>query len=232
MNHKVMQVGVTIAPETEVAKAIAMSELEAIYSSSGASLKLQKLEEDGINVETLTRYFLECAAIQAAFCEQKREFNSTALKDLDFKFSEVKDLYLPVLSATILSQMGDVSVGPYNIQVCANAEFKVDRTWVIQFSEALYRNQSIILCQKDQIGVMNRAATPDMMCSIVTSMSTVDKVIQVNTMVGASPDDRCGAFAALMGITLVNKAHDVLYPFESYIEYGRPGRIVATSNTA
>ena len=227
MSNRIIPVGVTVDVKDEVAKAVAMAELEGVFSSTGADAKLKALADSEITVESLARYFKELTYLQAAFCEQKREPSSIALRDLGFTFSEPKNLYLPILTATILANMGDVAIGPYHIEVCAAAEAKVDRTFIFQMSEALYRNQHILACGKDQIGVANREVPADMMASIVVTMSTSDQVLCTRTFTGVNPDSRAVALNAMMGIVLKDAALNVLYPFEDYVTYARPSRIVA-----
>jgi hypothetical protein len=229
MTTNFISVPVTLVTNSEVAKIIAMSELEGIYSSNGAEMKLQKLEADGITVESLAQYFMDCATIQCAFVQQKRSMSSLALKNLGFRFSEPKNLYLPVLMATILSQIGDVVVSKaYHIEVCVAADAKVDRDSVIAMSEALYRNAGILQSAKDQIGVANREVQSDVMSTIVLTMDDVTHVAKTGSMVTAeNVDSRCRFLATCAGLTLVNTALSVLYPFEDYICCVRPRSVVS-----
>lgn len=228
MISKNVCVGVTVKVNSEVAYAVARAELEGIYSSAGAECKLAQLEVDKINVKSLAKYYTQCAYLQAAFCEDKRSPGSK-LKELGFRFSELKQLFLPTLTATILSQMGDVAIGGYRIEVYAAADAKVDHDWIVGFSEALYRNQHLLFCDKDQIGVANREADPNMMSAICVTVCEPEKVIQAGVFTGTNPDSRAIALNTMMGIVLVNQAYGILYPFEDYLYYGRPSTIVSIS---
>jgi hypothetical protein len=232
MTTNPISVPVTLVTNPEVAKIIAMGELEGVYSSNGAEVKLKKLEADGITVESLAQYFMDCATIQCAFVQQKRQMSSLALQKLGFRFSEPKNLYLPVLMSTILSQIGDVVIADaYHIEVCAAADAQVDHDTVIAMSEALYRNDHIIHSTKDQIGVANREVQRDVMSTIVLAMDNTTYTATTGTMVGQNGvDSRCRFLAACAGITLVNTAFAVLYPFEDYIRCGRPTSIVKSES--
>lgn len=230
MTNKLLRVELTLSVNDQVAAAIARAELEGVYSSSAAALKLKELEESGITFETLKRYFKECAYLQAAFCQDRRNFSDSELRKLGFRFSELKQLYLPTLTATVLSQLGDVVIGGYRIEVYAAAEAKVDHKWILEMSEALYSKQHILFCEKDQIGVANRQADANMMSAIVVTIDEADKVIKAGVMTGTQPDSRAIALGVMMGLTLRNAAYGILYPFEEYIPYGRPSGIVSISN--
>lgn len=228
MTAKFTPVHVTVKVSKSVAMALARAEMEGVYSMNGATAVLARLEQDGITEERLAEYFMQCALVQAAFCQDKRnEGNDSVLRKYGFRFSTVRTLYLPVLSATILSQMGDCKIGPYDIRVCAAADAKVDAKFMAEMSAALDKNRHFILAERDQIGVANAAIAPDMMSSIVVTITEDDHSVETGTMVGTSPDPRAAFFSAMMGLVLVQTANSVLYPFQDYFNYADPGRIVS-----
>jgi hypothetical protein len=204
---------------------VANTEFDAVLSSAGAALKMQTLESAGITPESLAEYFGCCLAVQAAFCEQKRESNGV-LGKYGFGFSQVKNLYLTPMIATVCACLGDVEMGPYHVEVVANAEFKVDPEWMRAMSQALYENQNIPYCQMDQIGVANRQVDADFMSSFVYVTDEASHEMEIRSHSG-SIDERCTFINGLMGLTLIDMNDSRLYPFEGYYHYGNPRGIVA-----
>lgn len=227
MSIKMVKVPVTLSVQEEVAKIIARAELEGVYSSHGAELKLKQLEEAGINAASLAKYFMQLQVLVGAFCEDKRAVDGTSLKKYGFRFSELKNLYLPVVTATVLSQVGDVQIGNYLVEVCAPAEGVVDRKFVIEMSEALYENSHILYAQKDQIGVANADINADFMANIVTAMDFETRVANVCSKDGTNPDVKLKALATFAGLTLVNATYSILYPVVDFVDYGRPSNYLA-----
>lgn len=231
MITKITPVHVTVNVNKSVAIALARAEMEGVYSMNGATAILERLEKDGINEENLAEYFIQCANLQAAFCQDKRnEGNTSVLRTYGFRFSTVRTLYLPVLAATILSQMGDCNIGPYDVRVCAAADAKVDAKFVAKMSAALDKNRHFILAERDQIGVANRDISPDMMSSIVVTITEDDHALETGTMVGTRPDRRAMFMSAMMGLVLVNQANNILYPFQDYFNYADPGDVVSVTH--
>lgn len=231
MSIKMVKVPVTLQKQEDVAKIIARAEFEGIYSSHGADIKLKKLEEAKITPERLAKYFNELQILVAAFAEDKRSVGGTALKKLGFKFSELRNLYLPVVTATILSQVGDCQIGNYVVEVYAPTDGKVDRKFIIEMSEALYENSHILYAQKDQIGNAKAVINKDFMANIVISLDSDSRVANVYSKDGTNPDIKFKALATFAGISLVNSAYSILYPVVDYVEYGRPNDYIAQRKT-
>jgi hypothetical protein len=227
MSIQNVKVPVTLIMQEDVAKLIARAEFEGIYSTHGAELKLQELKAAGITPATLATYFSQLQVLTCAFAEDKRDVNAGKLRDLKFRFSELKNLYLTPIIATILSQVGDVQIGNYMIEVCVPADGIVERDFVIKMSEALYENQHLLYSQRDQIGQAKAAINADFMANIVTTMDATERVATVRSKDGYNPDVKFKALATLAGVSLVNSAYSILYPVVDYVEYGRPGDYLA-----
>lgn len=230
MSIKNVKVPVTLKLQEDVAKIIARSEFEGIYSSHGSELKLEELAKAGITPERLAKYFVQLQVLTCAFAEDRRDINAGCLRILNFRFSELKNLYLTPIIATILSQVGDVQIGNYVIEVCVPEDGKVEREFIIQMSEALYENSHILYAQKDQIGNAKATINADFMANIVTVMDTSERVATVSSKDGTNPDIKFKALATLAGISLVNDAYSILYPVVDYVSYGRPGDYLAITN--
>ena len=228
MNIQKVKVHVTLTEREEVATLIARAEMEGIVSGHGAEFKLKRLEEAGITEETLAQYYRYCQAITCAFCQDAREIAGNNLKSMGFRFAEIKSLYLPTITATILSQVGDCELGNYMIMVDAMKDIVVDRDFVIKMSNALYDNSDILYAQKGQIGIASREINKDFMAIIVTSLSTESREAEIRVHTSQeNPDAKFKALAMFAGLTLVNSAYDILYPKYDNIELARPTRSIA-----
>lgn len=232
MSIQIIKVPVTLKMQEGVANIIARAELEGVYSQDGADFKLKKLEDSGITEESLSEYYIQLQYLVCAFAEAKRSLVSRTLSSTGFRFSELRSLYLPTIAATLLSQVGDVTIGNYAIEVYAPETGKIDRKFIIQMSEALYANSHILYSQRDQIGVANVIYNPDFMANIVTSMAEDIRQAEVKSKDGVNPDPRWKAFAALTGLSLVNQAFSILYPVVDYVQYGRPSDYLAINTEA
>lgn len=232
MNIQKVKVHVTLKQREEVSNIIARAEMEGIYAGHGAQFKTDRLAAAGITEGTLAQYYRYCQAITCAFIEDSRQVSGKALHDLGFRFSEVKNLYLPTIMATILSQVGDCEIGGYSIMVDAMKDVVVDKNFVVQMSNALYNNSDILYAQKGQIGVVGREINKDFMAIIVTALSTEECEAQVNVHNGVeNPDDKFKALAMFAGTTLVNEAYSILYPKYDTIELTRPTKYLAVQNS-
>lgn len=230
MSIQNVKVPVTLNMQEGVAKIIARAEMEGIYAQHGAEIKLKKLEEANITEENLARYFIQLQALTCAFAQDKRDVGSGALHELGFRFAELKNLYLTPIIATILSQVGDCTIGNYTIEVCASKVGEVDRDFVIEMSEALYENSHILYAQRDQIGNAKAVINPEFMANIVTSMNEDSRTAEVKSKDGMNPDIKMKALATLAGLSLVNSSYSILYPVVDYLDYGKPGDYLAVSN--
>lgn len=226
MNSRFIPIGVKINVEPEVANLVARTELQGVMSGSAAEYKSKILADDGITVESLARYFVLCAQTQACFAEAKRDGGYDFKKETGLSFSDPRKLYLPPLMATILANIGDAKEGNYTIEVHGST-FQSDTTFMWTISEALYRHQDILYCQNDQIGVANRNVDPGMMASIVVSLGT-DHTVHTYSIDG-SIDDRRAGLAALAGVTLVDTAQSLIYPFEASWYMADLARIVSVA---
>ena len=227
MSIQVIKVPVTLQIQEDVATIIARSEFEGVYSQHGADIKLAQLEKAGITENALAKYFTQLQYLVCAFAEAKRDPSSDKLRKAGFGFGELRKLYLPSICATILSQVGDVQIGNYMIEVYAPKSGKVERKFIIEMSEALYENSHILYAQRDQIGNANALINADFMANIVTTMDTTDRTAEVRSKDGTNPDIKLRAMATLAGVCLVNSALSVLYPVVDYVHYGRPGDYLA-----
>ena len=228
---KTITIEVAIQRKEEVAKIVAAAELRSLFDAKNAELKMASLERDGITQASLAKYYLNLQTLVGAFAEDKRKVSGGALKKLGFRMSELRLLYLPTLTATILSQVGDVTIGNYRVEVHASAKDKVDRDFVIEMSEALYRNKHIIFCERDQIGVLNREYNPEFMANVIMNLHEETRTAEVVSKDGTNPDVRLKAMAVFAGLNLVNTALSVLYPVVDYVDYGEPGDTIAISRS-
>lgn len=221
MAYKMVSVPVTLKMQEDVAAIVARAELQGVYSEKNAEIKLTRLAEDGISEDNLKKYFEQLSYLVTCFAQDKRDLNSKKLVTAGFGFAELRMLYLPTLTATILSQVGDCKIGNYMVEVQApEGKVKVDRNFIIEMSEALYRNRDILFSEKDQIGVANVQINPDFMCNIVTACES--RVAEVLSKDGTNPDIRMKLLATLAGISLVNATYSILYPVVDYVSYGTP----------
>ena len=217
---KIVKVPVTLSIQEDVADIVARGEFSGIFSSHGAELKLKTLKEAGITPRSVAAYFMNLQVLTCAFAQDKRLINGGALRKYGFRFSELRNLYLPSITATILSQVGDVQIGSYMVEVSVPADGKVDRDFVIKMSEALYENRNILYAQRDQIGVVNANINPEFMANIVLAMDRSERVATVQSKDGTNPDVKFKALAVCAGICLVNASMQILYPVIDYVAYG------------
>lgn len=222
MSTKQIPIEVTLSIKEEVAKIIAAAELAPLYDAKNAELKFKSLEAEGITQESMTKYYLNLQILVCAFAHDKRVIGAGKLKSFGFRFSELKGLYLPTIMATILSQVGDVVIGNYRVEVVAPADGKVDRTFVLEMSEKLFRNSHILFAMNDQIGVANVEYNPEFMANIIANLVEEKREAEVASKDGTNPDPRLKLMAVLAGINLVNSSYQILYPVVDYISYGRP----------
>lgn len=223
MATKVISIPVTLKFNDDVAKVIARAELQGVYSEKNASLIIKQLNSDGIHERNLAEYYKQLGYLVCCFAKDKRDVNAHSLHSVGFNFSELRHLYLPTLIATILSQVGDCKIGNYLVEVEPPAEkVDVNRDFIISMSEALYRNQHLLYCNRDQIGVANAAINADFMCNIITALNPSTKEAEVLTKDGSKPDVRYKALATFAGLSLVNDAYSILYPVIDYVYYGKP----------
>lgn len=233
MSIQNVKVPVTLKMQEDVAMIIARNEFAGIFSSHGSELKLKELEDAGITPESLAKYFVQLQVLTCAFAQDKRDINSKCLKSFGFRFSELRNLYLTSIIATVLSQVGDVQIGNYMIEVNTPTDGIVERDFVIKMSEALYEHAHILYAQKDQIGNAKATINADFMANIVTVMDASERVATVRSKDGSNPDVKFKALATLAGLSLVNAAYSILYPVVDYIDYGKPSDYLAlTTATA
>lgn len=224
---KNVKVPVTLNMQEDVAKIIARSEFQAVYEGHGTEIKITELERAGITPDTLAKYFMQLQVLTCAFAVDKRDIQAKTLRDFGFRFSELKNLYLPPIMATILSQIGDCVIGNYIVEVCVPADGVVERDFIIKMSEALYENQHILYCQKDQIGNAKAIINEDFMANIVVAMDTDEKSAEIRSKDGYNPDVKIKVLSMLAGVTLVNAAYSILYPVCDFVNYGRPADYIA-----
>lgn len=230
MAAKTNIIKVNINITKEVAEVLARATILPVYDQKSAGIKLRRLEEAGINEESLTQYFMQVATLVEAWHAAKRSIaENVTLKKYKFAFGELRQLYLPALFATVVSQVGDVKIGSYDIQITPRREGVVDREFIIRMSEALYENDAIIFAERDQIGVANREGNASVMSTIVLVLDHVTRDAEVATQTGQAVDDKAKLLSTLAGIELVNKAHTVLYPNVDYVNYGNPGSVFVSN---
>lgn len=232
MTNQIISVPVTLQIQEDVAKIIARAEFEGVYSSKNGDLRLQELERNNITPETLAEYFMQLQVLVCAFAEDLRTIGNGALKEFGFRFSELKNLWMPSITATILSQVGDCQIGNYRLEVCVPADGKVDRKFVIEMSENLYNCAHLLYANKDQIGVAQKVINPDFMANIVVAMDSSARSAEVRCKDGSNPDIRMKMLATLSGLVLVNSAYQILYPVVDYVTYGRPAEVLNIDDVA
>lgn len=229
MSIKESVIPVILNIDQDITKRLAKAELEPVWSAKNGSLKLQELAKLGITDVELAKYYTELVEIVSAMCEANRSPESGALDKVKFKPHEIRGLYVPVLFATILSQIGDVKIGNFRVEVKSKIETKVDRKFVLDMSEKLLDVQHILPNENGQI-VIGREGNPDVMASVLLSVNANEKAAAVATQDGQNPDDRCKLMAVAAGIQLVNQAHMILFTDHDYVMYGRPGDSIALQN--
>ena len=228
--NKQIIIDVTMQENSEVANIIARAELAPVWDEKNAQIKLEELEKNGITQDSLARYYTQLQTLVGLWCQAKRDISFDGLKKARFRFSEVKNVYLPTLMATILSQVGDVTIGNYRVEVAAAADAEVDRDFIIRMSEGLRDCRHILFAEKDQIGVANREVVADFMASVVLTMNATERSATVVSKDGTNPDPRLKLLSILAGIRLVNDAYSILYPVTDYISYAQPGDAIKITN--
>lgn len=243
-----IKVGVTLKPNKEIASIIGRAEMAAAYSKNSDVL-LKKLESKGITEERLARYYYQLQILVCAYAHDRRMIGSRNLKDLGFRFNDMKNLYLPVISATILSQIGDCTIGNYDIEVEAikgieakgkndatdegassegDEDWKViDKAWIIEMSNALRDCRDLFPAYDGQLGNTHTKYSPDFMCNILTALEATTYQCEVRSKDGYNPDQKLKALAAFAGITLVNQAFQILYTEVDFIRLDRPDAMLA-----
>ena len=167
----------------------------------------RKLEESGITLEAMSKYFTQLGYVVCEFWESNWNSNiSTVMKP-----HELRSLYLPLLYSVIFSSVGNIKVGNYEYVLKSDDKVGelIDKDFLIDFSAKLEALRMYILGSTGQIG--NRSALPQtsVMMAICTEVLGANARIEIRD--GQKVDDGLSGIAALVGLALVEESNKMLY---------------------
>lgn len=167
----------------------------------------KRLDDSGINVESMTKYFLELAKAVAEFWQNTKYMD----KPLTLKPHEMRGLYLPVMYGVIFSSIGNMTVGNYEYVLKAKAEDKPDAKFLIEFSAKLENVRDILKGAEGQVG--NRSVQPQtsVMMSILSEISDDYRTAQMLVRDGVQVDTALAGLSTLVGLSLVEQAYTIMY---------------------
>ena len=202
-NHKVV---VYVDPRKEIGDEVAYEVLERA-NPHGEMLIHQRLEDAGINVEVLSKYFTEVAKAVAYFwanCDDPA-------KDLPLKPHELRGLYMPLIYGVILASIGNLDYGNYRYVLSPNPKATVDKKFILDTSAKLESLRCYIKGDTGQVG--NRSAKPQVstMLAIMGQIDCEGHSAEMFVRDGATYDPDLAGFAVLCGLTLVESAYNILY---------------------
>lgn len=172
----------------------------------------ETLEKAGITIAEMQRYFIQLSYITAEFWHNCDDMSI----ELTLKPHEIRNLYLPIMYAVVFASVGNTKIGNYEyvlrqVPGMDGTAAKIDRDWVIQFSSKLEELRHIVKGDIGQIGNRSAQAQNPVMMSIFTTLSEDKRAGFMSIRDGAQVDEALAGLAALLGLSLVENAMNILY---------------------
>lgn len=206
MMTKLQKVALTLKTNENIAKEVAYEVLKRA-NPHDSILVDQKLNDNDITLDNLTKYFIGLQYVVAEFWN--------GVSDTNFKpqllSHEVRGLFLPMLYSVIFASVGNCTIGNYTYELKAmEVDGKsFDKNWIIDFSAKLESMRMYVKGDTAQIGNRNAVPQTSVMLSLLSEVIGKEATILVRD--GAPYDKMLAGHAALIGMTLVNESYDILY---------------------
>lgn len=200
-----IKVQLTMKVNEDVAKEVAYEVIKRANPHDSVLVD-NKLEDAGITVESMARYFTELQLVVAEFWNGVADASFTT----SLKPHEVRNLYLPLIYSVIFASVGNVTIGNYEYVLKANETQKVDRQWILEFSAKLETMRSYVLGDIGQIGNRNAQPQTSTMLAVLTDTVT-DRSAQIAIRDGVTYDVALSGMSALAGLSLIENAYSILY---------------------
>lgn len=201
-SNKVIEL--TLKTNSNVAGEVAHAVL-ARSNPHASNLVEEKLAKAGIDENSLAKYFEQVSYVVAEFWNA--QYDRTFVPTL--KSHEVRGLYLPLIYSVIFASVGNIHVGNYEYRIKAVNDATVDKDWILGFSAKLEDLRDYILGDVNQIGNYN--ATPQTTVMMALMAESDVRSARISIRDGVTPDRDLAGLAALIGLTLVNEAYEILY---------------------
>lgn len=200
---KTKVVRLTLKTNANVAREVS-HEVLARSNPHASSLIENKLDDLGINEDSLSKYFTMLGDVVAEFWQAQYDLNFKPT----LKSHEVRSLYLPLIMSVIFASVGNLKTGNYEYRIEAS-EANVDREWILEYSAKLESVREYIIGSVNQIG--NYQATPQTTVMLAILGEVTDRDANIYIRDGVTADRDLAGISALVGLSLVESAYDILY---------------------
>lgn len=203
---KINKVCVTLKTNTMVASEVAY---DTYYRANPHDSQLveTKLEAAGVNVENLTKYFEQLALVVCDFWKSNWKLGYKS----KLAPHEIRGLYLPLVYSVIFASVGNIRTGHYEyvFEIDDERVKNIEKDWLIDFSAKLESVRHYVLGGTAQIGNRNAIPQTSVMMAIVSEINDTEAEILIKD--GAEQDISLAGYSALVGLSLVEEAHRILY---------------------
>lgn len=200
------RVCVTLKTNTAIATEVAFDTYNRANSHNTQYVE-DKLNEAGITVESLTKYFEQLSLVVCDFWKSNWKLGYKS----KLAPHEIRGLYLPLVYSVIFSSVGNVKSGNYEFvfEIDDERVKNIDKDWLFEFSAKLESCRQYITGNVAQIG--NRGAIPQtsVMMAILGEFNGYEAELLLKD--GAQYDTALAGFSALLGLSLVEEANKILY---------------------
>jgi hypothetical protein len=204
--NQIFKVEVYVDPRKEVG-AEAAYEVLARANPHASELVERKLENAGVNVESMIEYFQQIGYAVAEFWHNTDDPRfQTVLKPF-----ELRQLYLPLIYGVIFASVGNFDHGNYRYVLRAKPDNRVDKEWLLDFSAKLESLREYIKGDIGQVGNRNAKPQVSTMLTVMGQISEANRTAEMRIRDGVSYDEALSGLAVLAGLTLVEEAYRILY---------------------
>lgn len=189
---------------------VAMEVAEAVLMRANPHQSMlvdKRLEDAGVNRDSLVRYFVEIGKAVADFWDNHDDMRHTTT----LKPHELRGLYLPTMYAVIFSSIGNIAIGNYQYVVKAREEDTPDREFLINFSAQLESLRDILRGDIGQIGNRNAQPQDMVMCCLLGEVAEDQRSASYLIRDGRTVDAGLAGVSALLGLSLVSEAMRCMY---------------------
>lgn len=170
----------------------------------------QELEAKGITRDNLVKYFMQLSGVVTEFWHAQWDLNV----GLTVKPHEIRGLYLPLMYGVVFASVGNIKVGNYEyfLKSDDSETSTIDKKFLFEFSANLESLRDYVKGSTGQIG--NRNAQPQsavMLCLLGEIHPENVQTARMQVRDGISFDKDLAGLAVLAGVSLVEKAEDILY---------------------
>lgn len=194
----------------KINKNVAMEVAEAVLMRANPHQSMlvdKRLEEAGVNRDSLVRYFVEIGKAVADFWDNHDDMRHTTT----LKPHELRGLYLPTIYGVIFSSIGNITIGNYQYVVKARDEDVPDKEFLIEFSAQLEALRDILRGDIGQIGNRNAQPQDMVMCCLLGEVADDNRTASYLIRDGRTVDAGMAGVSALLGLSLVTEAMRCMY---------------------